>query len=87
MRFSQPYNSKEYNIEKTADYDDIETVKPWQRWMISLQPIIGIMSLGTYAIYFTYRFLDNYPFRKGFDIGNGPTINLLAELVCLGFNS
>jgi len=87
MPFGQRYNSEDYHVEKTAEYDDSQTVKPWQRWMIFCQPIIGNVSMIAYAIYFAYRLLVIRNCLQSISIFQAPVLSLYMELVYLSKNA
>jgi cellulose synthase/poly-beta-1,6-N-acetylglucosamine synthase-like glycosyltransferase len=73
----------EFNVDKIADRDDIKTVRPWQGWMIHLQPVMGIISLGTYVVYVTYRIIVNSRYAKRFGHPNASWAFIGAEAIFL----
>jgi hypothetical protein len=61
--YSDRYDLRDYVIEQLSEYDDIDLVKPWQRKLILVQPIMIVWVLITYSAYYGYRVWCNYQFR------------------------
>jgi hypothetical protein len=64
MQNSDRYDPSEYIIEQLQDYDDIELVKPWQRYFVWFGPFVSISVFIAYGSYFGYRVWCNYTFRR-----------------------
>lgn len=62
--FHERYDPSEYNIEQLSEYDDVDLVKPWHRWLIMIHPIVIAWVFITYAAYYGYRVWCNYQYRR-----------------------
>jgi hypothetical protein len=88
MRNSDRYNSTEYVIEQLHDYDDIDLVKPWQRYLVWLHPIVSCSVFLTYGAYFGYRVWCNRSFRKVHGgLSSVTWIFIAAEGICIGMST
>ncbi|KAH4601907.1 hypothetical protein HBH82_167390 [Parastagonospora nodorum] len=61
--YSDRYEPGEYVIEQLSEYDDVDLVKPWQRKLILIHPIVIVWVFLTYVAYYGYRVWCNYQFR------------------------
>jgi hypothetical protein len=84
VSYSHQYEDREYEVEKIASYDDVETVKTWQRRMIHLQPIIGMISMISYLIYFIYRLLVTCRYMSMNKRFSASLLFIVTEATCLG---
>jgi hypothetical protein len=82
--YSDRYDASEYRIEQLSEYDDIDLVKPWQRKLILIHPIVIVWVFLTYAAYYGYRVWCNYQYRLVFGgLAEGSWIFIVVEGVIL----
>jgi hypothetical protein len=53
--FDTKYDDNAYIVEKLHDYDDIEHMPKWKRFVSRLSPLTTFLSVGAYFLYFPYR--------------------------------